>query len=75
MKFLYQRTPAILMGLPATPWGTMRGQEMDILQAAMQDNIRAHVNKQAFAMRAQCGARDGPPAHMHNNINTRQQAI
>lgn len=32
MRLRYQRMPAMLMGLPETPCGTMRGQEMDILQ-------------------------------------------
>lgn len=36
MRLRYQRTPAMLMGLPATPWGTMRGQAIDILQQQQQ---------------------------------------
>jgi hypothetical protein len=36
MKLRYQATPAMLMGLPATPWGTMRGHAIDILQQRQQ---------------------------------------
>jgi hypothetical protein len=36
MRLRYQRTPAMLMGLPATPSGTILGHEIDILRTKAQ---------------------------------------